>query len=64
MVRLREAAGLVFLSTGVIGFVLPVILGVPFQLAAIALLGPSHPRVRLWIKRIQQWCRLARKYGT
>ena len=64
MVRLREAAGLVFLSTGVVGFVLPVIPGVPFLLAAVALLGPSHPRVRPWIQRIQQGCRLAGKHGT
>ena len=64
MGRVREAIGLMLLSVGIVGCVLPVIPGLPFLLGAIAVLGPSHPKVKPWIKRIQQWFSLARKHGT
>ena len=45
MGRLRDMMGLLLLGVGVIGFVMPVIPGIPFSLGAAALLGPSHPKI-------------------
>jgi uncharacterized membrane protein YbaN (DUF454 family) len=53
--KIREAVGLALLSVGLIGFVLPVLPGIPFLLAAVAVLGPSHPKMRPWLSRIRQW---------
>ena len=64
MGRLREMIGLLLLGVGVIGCLLPVLPGLPFVLGAVALLGPSHPRVRPWMERIRQWPNLMRKHGT
>ena len=64
MDRVREAIGLMLLTAGIVGCVLPVIPGLPFLLGAIAVLGPSHPKVKPWIKRIQQWCRSEGEHGT
>ena len=55
MGRLREAIGVALLIAGLIGFFLPVVPGAPFLLEAIALLGPSHPRIEPWMNRIRQW---------
>jgi uncharacterized membrane protein YbaN (DUF454 family) len=61
MEKLREVAGLVLLTAGVIGCVLPVIPGVPFLLGAALILGPRHPKIKPWLARIRLWRRLARK---
>jgi uncharacterized membrane protein YbaN (DUF454 family) len=64
MGRLRDMMGLLLLGVGVIGFVVPVIPGIPFLLGAAALLGPNHPKIRPWVKRIQQVLSLMKKHGT
>jgi uncharacterized membrane protein YbaN (DUF454 family) len=64
MGRVREAIGLLLLSAGIIGCLLPVVPGIPFLLGAVAVLGPTHPRVQPWVKRMRQWSSLARKHGT
>ena len=64
MGRLRDTIGLLLLGVGAIGCVLPVIPGVPFLLGAVALLGPSHPRIQPWLKRLEQWHKWVRKHGT
>jgi uncharacterized membrane protein YbaN (DUF454 family) len=64
MGRLRDMMGLFLLGVGVIGCLIPVIPGVPFLLGAAAVLGPSHPRIQPWVKRIQQWHSLMRKRGS
>lgn len=60
MGRLREVAGLVLLTAGLIGFVLPVIPGA-FLIGAALLLGPGHPRIKPWMNRIRPWQRFVRK---
>ena len=64
MGTLREVTGLVLLTVGVIGLIVPVIPGIPLLLGAAALLGPDHPKIRPWMERIQQWRNLGRKHGT
>jgi uncharacterized membrane protein YbaN (DUF454 family) len=52
MINLRSLAGLALVVLGLIGIVLPLMPGVPFLIAGVALLGADHPlrRVveRLW----------------
>ena len=60
MDRIREMVGLALLSLGLVGFVLPIIPGIPFLLAAMALLGPGHPRLKPWLSRIKRWLPLGR----
>jgi Protein of unknown function (DUF454) len=64
MGRPRDMMGLLLLGVGVIGFLIPIIPGIPFLLGAAALLGPNHPRIKPWMKRIQHWHSLIRKHGT
>jgi len=52
MEKIREVVGIAFLTIGLIGFAVPILPGIPFLLAAVAVLGPSHPRLRPWLNRI------------
>jgi uncharacterized membrane protein YbaN (DUF454 family) len=64
MDRIREIVGLGFLSIGLIGFALPVLPGVPFLVAALAVLGPGHPKLRPWLKRVERWVPFGKKRGV
>jgi len=64
MGRLRDMTGLFLLGIGLVGRLLPVIPGVPFLLGAVALLGPSHPWIQPWAKRILELRSLTRKHGA
>lgn len=55
MEKIREVVGMAFLTIGLIGFAVPILPGIPFLLAAVAVLGPSHPRLRPWVNRIGRW---------
>jgi uncharacterized membrane protein YbaN (DUF454 family) len=61
---LRAAAGLMLVSAGMLGMILPIIPGIPFLLAGLFLLGPDHPLsrrvrghrlVRPVFERLQRW---------
>lgn len=62
--RFREAAGFALLIAGLLGLLLPVMPGTPLLIAGVALLGPSHPRVRRWMKRFEHWRGLLRRKKT
>jgi uncharacterized membrane protein YbaN (DUF454 family) len=65
MSRVREVAGIALLIVGAIGLLLPVMPGVPFVIAAVALLGHDHPLVRSMNRRLRQWRgRLSRKWRS
>jgi hypothetical protein len=48
--RLRALCGMLLLIFGVVGVVLPIIPGIPFVIAGVALLGQNHPLVRACAK--------------
>ena len=64
MKRLREAAGFALLIAGLLGLLLPVMPGTPLLIAGVALLGPNHPRVAPWLKRLEHWRGLLRRKKT
>jgi len=45
------------LGLGLVGMVLPVLPGIPFLLAGVALLGTNHPWVRPFMARLRLWRR-------
>ena len=51
MVMLRTIAGVILITIGVIGLVLPVIPGIPLLLAGMATMGRDHPWLRPLIER-------------
>jgi uncharacterized membrane protein YbaN (DUF454 family) len=53
--QIREFGGLALIAMGVIGILIPVLPSTPFFLAAVALLGTDHPRIRPWLKRLERW---------
>lgn len=53
--QLREICGFALLIIGFIGCLIPVIPGSPMVVAGIALLGSDHLRIRLSIRRLEQW---------
>ena len=55
LTRLRELTGLGLLIAGLLGLLLPVMPGTPLLIAGVALLGPSLPAVRPWMKRFEHW---------
>ena len=64
LTRLRELTGLGLLIAGLLGLLLPVMPGTPLLIAGVALLGPSHPRVRPWMKRFEHWGNSLRRKKT
>ena len=62
--RFREAAGIALLIAGMVGMVLPALPGTPLLLAGVAVLGPSHPRVRSWMSRLERWRGFLRREKT
>ena len=53
--RLKEFGGVGLLALGVLGIALPILPGIPFLIAGVAILGPEHPLIRPFTKRIERW---------
>jgi len=61
----RTVAGIALLIVGLLGLLLPVMPGIPFLVAAVAVLGMDHAIVRWgrqrldsdrpWIRRLRTW---------
>lgn len=54
---IRTVVGMALLGLGLVGMVLPVLPGIPFLLAGVALLGTNHPWVRPFMARLRLWRR-------
>jgi uncharacterized membrane protein YbaN (DUF454 family) len=55
--RLRSVGGVLLIVVGLLGFLLPVIPGVPLLMAGVALLGRDHRLVRPaldWLGRLRE----------
>jgi len=52
--RTKTAFGYALLVLGAIGVVLPIIPGIPFLIAAVAVLGSDHPLIRRWKQRVNR----------
>jgi uncharacterized membrane protein YbaN (DUF454 family) len=52
---LRTVAGVILITAGVIGLVLPIIPGIPLLLAGVATMGRDHPLLRPVFRRIHAW---------
>jgi uncharacterized membrane protein YbaN (DUF454 family) len=61
MGRVRSFAGKALVAVGIAGTVLPVLPGIPFLIAGIALLGTDHPISRAVVDRIRLRRRAPRK---
>ena len=53
--RIKEFGGVGLLVLGVLGIVLPILPGIPFLIAGVAILGYEHPLIRPFMKRIARW---------
>jgi len=52
----RTSAGLALIAIGVLGLLLPVMPGIPFLVAGLAVLGTEHPvraRIVRWLRRLR-----------
>jgi uncharacterized membrane protein YbaN (DUF454 family) len=56
----RLIAGVLLVTLGVIGMLMPVLPGIPLLVAGVALLGSNHPWVRPLVARLRLW----RRKGT
>ncbi len=55
LLRLLWVAGaLVFFALGVVGWLVPVVTGVPFYIVGFLLLAGASERVRLWLNRVEK----------
>jgi uncharacterized membrane protein YbaN (DUF454 family) len=62
---IRSVAGVTLIVLGLVGSLVPVLPGIPFLLAGVALLGTKHPWVRPFMARLRLWRRKrARAAGT
>jgi uncharacterized membrane protein YbaN (DUF454 family) len=52
---LRTVSGLLLITVGTIGMVLPIIPGIPLLLAGVAVMGRDHRLLRPVFKRIDRW---------
>lgn len=52
---LRTVSGVLLLTVGALGLVLPLIPGIPLLLAGVATLGRDHPLLRPVFERIHAW---------
>jgi len=53
---LRTSAALVLVVLGLVGLILPLMPGIPFLIAGLAILGSDHPlraRIMRWLGRIR-----------
>jgi uncharacterized membrane protein YbaN (DUF454 family) len=58
---IREFVGSALIAMGVVGILVPILASTPFFLAAAALLGTDHPRIRPWLERLNQWRKSRKK---
>jgi uncharacterized membrane protein YbaN (DUF454 family) len=52
----RTSAGLILIGVGVLGLILPLMPGIPFLVAGLAVLGTDHPvrtRIMGWLHRLR-----------
>ena len=54
---LRTVVGLLLITVGVIGLVLPIIPGIPLLLAGVAAMGRDHPWLHPIRGRLDRWRR-------
>jgi uncharacterized membrane protein YbaN (DUF454 family) len=52
---LRTVSGLLLITVGAVGMVLPIIPGIPLLLAGVAVMGRDHRLLRPVFKRIDAW---------
>ncbi len=52
---LRTVAGVILITVGLIGLVLPIIPGIPLLIAGVATMGRDHPLLRLVFARLNRW---------
>ena len=52
---LRTVSGLLLITVGAVGLVLPIIPGIPLLLAGVATMGRDHRLLRPVFKRIAAW---------
>ena len=52
---LRTIGGVLLLSIGAVGLVVPILPGVPLLVAGASVLGPDHPLVRPVRARLRSW---------
>ncbi|MEN3331815.1 MAG: hypothetical protein V7641_1180 [Blastocatellia bacterium] len=55
IVILRTIAGVMLITIGLIGLVLPIIPGIPLLLAGVAAMGRDHPLLRPVMARLDRW---------
>ena len=48
------AGGVVFMILGVVGWLFPIVTGIPFYILGLGLLGMGSRRVRHWINQLEQ----------
>ena len=48
------AGGIVFMILGVVGWLFPVVTGIPFYIVGLGLLGMASRRVRHWINQLDE----------
>lgn len=58
---IREFVGSALIAMGVVGILVPILPSTPFFLAAVALLGTDHPRIRPWLERLNRWRKSRKK---
>jgi uncharacterized protein len=52
---LRTVAGVMLITIGMVGILLPIIPGIPLMLAGVATMGRDHPWLRPLMARLDGW---------
>jgi len=52
---LRTVAGVMLITIGIVGILLPFIPGIPLMLAGVATMGRDHPWLRPVMARLDRW---------
>ena len=52
---MRTVAGVMLITIGLIGLVLPIIPGIPLLIAGVATMGRDHPLLRPVFTRLNRW---------
>jgi uncharacterized membrane protein YbaN (DUF454 family) len=56
LMLLRTVAGVILITIGIVGILLPIIPGIPLMLAGVATMGRDHPWLRPLMARLDGWC--------
>jgi uncharacterized membrane protein YbaN (DUF454 family) len=51
---IKQLGGVLLLLLGVLGLIMPVLPGIPFLLAAIAVLGAEHWLIQPWLRHLKR----------